>query len=110
MNGRQVFATWFGLVVLYTVITRAGQVGGALGGLTTALDKLSDPSVPLIPDRRTSSGATPATTAVAGSSWDVPTTPNTTATAPTAPNYTATAPAPFGTPPNLITTTPTQGS
>lgn len=50
MNPRRVFVGWFGLVALYTVVTRSDKVAGLLGLTTSGLRRISDPAVPLIPD------------------------------------------------------------
>ena len=51
MNGRRVFVTWFGLIVLYTAVTRSEKVAGLLGVTTELTRRLSDPNVPLIANR-----------------------------------------------------------
>lgn len=51
MRVGRVIGGWFALVVLYTVVTKADAVSGTLGGATTALKRLSDPNVALVPNR-----------------------------------------------------------
>lgn len=51
MNPRRVFVGWFGLIVLYTTVTRSDKVAGLLGLTTEATRRLSDPNVPLIKNR-----------------------------------------------------------
>lgn len=64
----RVVGGWFALVVLYTVVTKAEAVSGVLGGATTALQRLSDPNVALIPDRtgKAPTGLTGPVTATTG--------------------------------------------
>lgn len=50
MNPRRVFVLWFGLIVLYTATTRSDKVAGLLGLSSAALRRISDPTVPLVPD------------------------------------------------------------
>jgi hypothetical protein len=45
-----VFVGWFSLIVLYTAVTSSEKVAGLLGLTTKGLKRISDPSVPLIPD------------------------------------------------------------
>lgn len=45
-----VVGAWFALIALYTVVTNAPAVSGALGVVGTVLQRIGDPSVPLIPD------------------------------------------------------------
>lgn len=63
MNPRRVFVTWFGLIVLYTAVSSSEKVAGLLGLTTAATRRLSDPSVPLVPDL---SGATSSTSTGGG--------------------------------------------
>ena len=67
MNGRRVITGWFALIVAYTALTQSDKIAGLLGTTTAATRRLSDPSVPLIPDpkvaqqQKQSSGGSTAT-------------------------------------------------
>lgn len=70
MNPRRAFVGWFTLVALYTVVTRSDRVAGLLGLTSAGLRRISDPSVPLIPDVAGSSSSK-ATTPTWGSTTDI---------------------------------------
>lgn len=52
MKLRSVIGGWFALIVLYTVVTKADATTGILGTASTALKRIGDPNVPLIPGTR----------------------------------------------------------
>lgn len=51
MRAGRIVAGWFGLIVLYTVVTRADSAVGVLGYINGFTRRLSDPSMALIPAR-----------------------------------------------------------
>ena len=67
MNVRTVVIGWFGLVVLYTAVTRSDKIAGLLGTTTTVTRRLSDPTVPLIPDHRAGSSTSAPSVSSSGS-------------------------------------------
>ena len=64
MSLRRVGVGWLALVALYTALSRADAVSGALGATTRWTTRLSDPGVALVPNRagRTASTSTTSTT------------------------------------------------
>ena len=58
MRAGRVVTYWFGLVVLYTVVTRADAASGVLGYTTAVTRRLSSPDLALIP--RNTAAAPPA--------------------------------------------------
>lgn len=57
------FTTWLGLVALQAVVSRggSGRISQAFGDLDALLERVLDPTVPAIPDRRTGSSPWAAT-------------------------------------------------
>ncbi len=62
MNGRTVFGWWFTLVALYAVVNYSSGVSDALGVVGDKIRRIGDPTIPLIPDRSSSSTAGSGTT------------------------------------------------
>ena len=61
------FTTWLGLIALQAVVSRAGsgRIGSLFADANNVLNRALDPTVPAIPDHRTTTSTTTTTTAPA---------------------------------------------
>lgn len=79
------FTTWLGLVALQAVVSRggSGRISQAFTDLDKLLERVLDPTVPAIPDRR--AGSSPATSSATSGAATRPATSTTDTTIPRLP-------------------------
>jgi hypothetical protein len=68
------FTTWLGLIALQTLTTKgaSGRVASAFTDLNSVLDRILDPTIPAIPDRRPGAATTTAAAAPAPVPFSTP--------------------------------------